>query len=1128
MKFAKYLEDNRVPEWKFQYLDYKHGKKKLNKLSRKGVSNMKSNFTDATSAPYSDQIKPKSIHGSAGRRRTDSMMLATPTENAMSRASHDTKYAKTAVGGDEGRDGNSSSVAATTTGVTPQQLLNTTAAININPSRSYGFNSNVLDHNVEIYGSLIATPPTKKSHLTSLIAEADEHGQPIDENVRFDSSRNIPSSQIPIPRLSATPIMSSSKAPVALTSSGSFPMAKNDRLRKISTITPRSDPINGSRQVLKYDILPSPAIPTVPNEQLNFELNTPNTAKTSRKASQNIAASFAEYRARIADDSDFREFMEWLDGQFEKIESFYGSKEIEASARFDKIREQLHVLRDQRLQEREKVRTEERLGISEDGTQPKGNQRENRWNTIYNKLDLDHLVFGSSKQERDLVKSGMAINNSGNGDYRRRPYPVQVPYKVARRKLKLAIHEYYLSLELLKSYRLLNRTGFQKITKKLDKTIGGSISPWYMDKVSNSYFGQSNVVDDLMSKTEDIYARYFERGSRKQAIEKLRTREKSEDHYFATFSSGIYIGIALPLFIHAIVVGIIKGFRNEIANVPYLFQLFAGAFLMILFGMLFALNCMVWTKFKINYPFIFEFNRHKFLDYREFLELPAFYFLWLSICMWFCFQNLWPDHFPPNWYPLLFTSFAIIPLFLPIPIFHWNSREWFIIALWRLFFSGLYPVEFRDFFLGDIFNSLAYSMSNIDLFFCLYARDWRLDTGCGSSRSRLMGFLNALPAIWRFLQCWRRYYDTKNRFPHLANALKYSLSVLTAIFLSFLRIDKGDTFRAFYITFASCNALYSSFWDIFMDWSLFQTGSKHKFLRNELGFRRPVFYYVAMVVDPILRFNWIFYIIFEKQVEQSAVVSFFIALTEIIRRFIWVFFRVENEHCTNVGRFVAARTIPLPYETDELDEGEELDIIDPNTPLMAAETGTSTALIYPDDHTATSQQTTSPGKSAQSSLHRRRSTTTAPSTPNIVANASSIMRIAHAQDFERRRRPNEGNSARLQPIQPEIDDDSDSNEDTDDTDDDLDDDSDNVSDSDHGSAGHHYHVHHSRRHNSHHASHINAGNADNDTGDVHKNSDTLVSGLSSGFRSNDQDQEGGLSNYYSEATMPRKNDVDQG
>ena len=65
------------------------------------------------------------------------------------------------------------------------------------------------------------------------------------------------------------------------------------------------------------------------------------------------------------------------------------------------------------------------------------------------------------------------------------------------------------------------------------------------------------------------------------------------------------------------------------------------------------------------------------------------------------------------------------------------------------------------------------------------------------------------------------------------------------------------------------------------------------FLRNVLGYKRVLLYYVAMVIDPILRFNWIFYAIFFDEVQHSALVSFFIALSEIFRRGMWTLFRVE-------------------------------------------------------------------------------------------------------------------------------------------------------------------------------------------------------------------------------------------
>lgn len=41
-----------------------------------------------------------------------------------------------------------------------------------------------------------------------------------------------------------------------------------------------------------------------------------------------------------------------------------------------------------------------------------------------------------------------------------------------------------------------------------------------------------------------------------------------------------------------------------------------------------------------------------------------------------------------------------------------------------------------------------------------------------------------LPAWFRLAQCIRRYRDTKEAFPHLANALKYSTSFFVVIFSS--------------------------------------------------------------------------------------------------------------------------------------------------------------------------------------------------------------------------------------------------------------------------------------------------------------------------------------------------------
>lgn len=50
---------------------------------------------------------------------------------------------------------------------------------------------------------------------------------------------------------------------------------------------------------------------------------------------------------------------------------------------------------------------------------------------------------------------------------------------------------------------------------------------------------------------------------------------------------------------------------------------------------------------------------------------------------------------------------------------------------------------------------------------------------CNSSSSRLLGFFTALPAVWRLLQCARRYYDTRAAFPHLFNLAKVEACTIT-------------------------------------------------------------------------------------------------------------------------------------------------------------------------------------------------------------------------------------------------------------------------------------------------------------------------------------------------------------
>ena len=134
--------------------------------------------------------------------------------------------------------------------------------------------------------------------------------------------------------------------------------------------------------------------------------------------------------------------------------------------------------------------------------------------------------------------------------------------------------------------------------------------------------------------------------------------------------------------------------------------------------------------------------------------------------------------------------------------------------------SGFYPVEFRDFFSATYCVRWLYSMGNLYFFFCLYTSEWRKFLGGGSppsltkcvvpSHSRAMGFLSTLPSILAFLlQCLRRYMDSGDAFPHLANMLKYLISIAYYALLSNWRIERKSSNRAIFIVTACLNSILS-------------------------------------------------------------------------------------------------------------------------------------------------------------------------------------------------------------------------------------------------------------------------------------------------------------------------------
>lgn len=278
------------------------------------------------------------------------------------------------------------------------------------------------------------------------------------------------------------------------------------------------------------------------------------------------------------------EFFRFLDMELEKIDDFYREKEAEATERLKVLREQLHIMRDRRLEELISIQTSRMAsktrkqnrganganGHAEDQVDthaPNGGQALSNAQTIASWRDTIDSALDQSNENGKLNKRIKAMAQIGSPtiaanhppdnrrDYIRRKETSEIPYTAAKRKLKLAMQEYYRGLELLKSYALLNRTAFRKINKKYDKTVNAKPSGRYMaEKVNRAYFVHSAVLDGHLRAVEDLYARYFEGGNHKVAVGKLRIASKrAGDYTDSTFRNGLALASGALLIADSLV-----------------------------------------------------------------------------------------------------------------------------------------------------------------------------------------------------------------------------------------------------------------------------------------------------------------------------------------------------------------------------------------------------------------------------------------------------------------------------------------------------------------------------------------------------------------------------------------------
>ncbi|KAJ4969094.1 hypothetical protein NE237_015795 [Protea cynaroides] len=501
--------------------------------------------------------------------------------------------------------------------------------------------------------------------------------------------------------------------------------------------------------------------------------------------------------------------------------------------------------------------------------------------------------------------------------------------QVAEKMIRAAYVELYKGLGLLKTYSSLNMLAFTKIMKKFDKVANQQASANYLKAVKRSHFISSDKVVRLSDEVESIFTKHFADNDRKKAMKFLRPQQKKNSHMI-TFLVGLFTGCFVTLFsVYAILAHLSGMFSSRTDSGGYMeivYPVFSMFALLSLHLFLYGCNLFLWKNTRINYNFIFELSPSTSLKYRDaFLICTS---IMTAVVGAMIVHLLLRSHgFSPNHIDAIPGILLLIFLGLlicPFNIFYRSTRYYFIRVIRNIVCSPLYKVLMVDFFMADQLTSQIPLMRYMESTICyLLANKFKIHRYeiCHSSKlhRELAYVISFLPYYWRAMQCARRWFD-EGDLNHLANMGKYVSAMLAAGARLTFGMQSTLFWQLMVVATSSIATVYQLYWDFVKDWGFLNLKSKNLWLRDELILKHKSIYYVSMVINLVLRLAWVETIMhFNLGSVESRFLDFFLASLEIIRRGHWNFYRLENEHLNNVGKFRAVKTVPLPFHEADSD-----------------------------------------------------------------------------------------------------------------------------------------------------------------------------------------------------------------
>ncbi|CAN1795341.1 Phosphate transporter PHO1 homolog 1 [Linum perenne] len=538
---------------------------------------------------------------------------------------------------------------------------------------------------------------------------------------------------------------------------------------------------------------------------------------------------------------------------------------------------------------------------------------------------ISYLVWGDSASNNHHQSSSKKCSNPEGSN--------RTKLHHAEKMIRGAFIELYKGLGYLKTYRNLNMLAFIKILKKFDKVTGKQVLPIYLKVVESSYFNSSDKVVNLADEVEQLFIKHFAEEDRRKAMKYLKPQQRQESHsvtFFIGLFTGCFIALLAGYVIMAHVTGMYKPQPSQTNTTVYMetaYPVLSMFSLIFLHFFMYGCNIFMWRKTRINYSFIFELAPTKDLKYRDvFLICTTSMTVVLGIM--FGHLSLMSKGYSYSHIQaipgLLLLAFMLL-LVCPFNIFYQSSRYRFLCVIRNIILSPLYKVVMLDFFMADQLCSQVPMLRNLEYVACYYVtgsyktQDYNYCMRAGHYRD-LSYAVSFLPYYWRAMQCARRWFD-EGETSHLVNLGKYVSAMLAAGAKVAYEKDSSLGWLCVVVAMSSAATIYQLYWDFVKDWGLLQMDSKNPWLRNELMLRQKFIYYFSMGLNMVLRLAWLQTVLHSSfEHVDYRVTGLFLAALEVIRRGHWNFYRLENEHLNNAGKFRAVKTVPLPFhEVDEQD-----------------------------------------------------------------------------------------------------------------------------------------------------------------------------------------------------------------